>query len=55
MIELTFFSRARDRAEGREGRLRRGLLYDDDDEDDEDGVPARSKRRRAAEMAAMEV
>ena len=47
--------RRRDREEGRGegGRLRRGLLYDDEDED-EDG-PSRGKRRRAAEMAAMEV
>lgn len=43
----------RDREEGREGRLRRGLLYDDDDDDDE-GM-TKVKRRRAAEMAAMEV
>jgi len=44
--------RRRDREEGRgEGRLRRGLLYDDDD--DEDG-PVLGKRRRAADMAAME-
>ena len=42
----------RDREEGREGRLRRGLLYDDDDDDD--GM-TKVKRRRAAEMAAMEV
>jgi len=46
--------RRRDREEGRGegGRLRRGLLYDEDEED-EDG-PSRGKRRRAAEMAAME-
>lgn len=45
--------RARDRAEGRgEGRLRRGLLYEDEDEDE---GPQRGKRRRAAEMAAMAV
>jgi len=45
--------RRRDREEGRgEGRLRRGLLYDDEDDDDEG--PTRGKRRRAAEMAAME-
>ena len=42
----------RDREEGREGRLRRGLLYDDDDDDE--GM-TKVKRRRAAEMAAMEV
>ena len=44
----------RDREEGREGRLRRGLLYDDDDDDDDEGM-TKVKRRRAAEMAAMEV
>lgn len=43
--------RRRDREEGREGRLRRGLLYDDDEDDE---GPSRGKRRRAAEMAAME-
>jgi len=41
--------RKRDREEGRhEGRMRRGLLYDDDDEE------PRARRRRMAEMAAME-
>merc|ERR1739844_57759 len=43
--------RQRDRAEGRraDGRMRRGLLYDEDDEDDE---PARRRRRLAADRAA---
>jgi len=43
--------RKRDRDEGRraDGRMRRGLLYDEDDEDDE---PARRKRRLAADRAA---
>ena len=42
--------RKRDRAEGRnEGRMRRGLLYDD--EDDDEGP---RRKRRMAEMAAME-
>jgi len=43
--------RQRDRAEGRraDGRMRRGLLYDEDDEDDE---PARRRRRLAADHAA---
>jgi len=41
--------RKRDRDEGRhEGRMRRGLIYDDDDEE------PRARRRRMAEMAAME-
>jgi DNA replication licensing factor MCM2 len=41
----------RDREEGRgEGRLRRGLLYDDDDDD----VGMTNVKRRRAEMAAME-
>lgn len=43
--------RQRDRTEGRraDGRMRRGLLYDEDDEDDE---PARRRRRLAADRAA---
>jgi len=42
--------RKRDRAEGRhEGRMRRGLLYDDEDEDE-----GPRRKRRIAEMAAME-
>jgi DNA replication licensing factor MCM2 len=43
--------RQRDRAEGRraDGRMRRGLLYDEDDDDDE---PARRRRRLAADRAA---
>ena len=43
--------RKRDRDEGRraDGRMRRGLLYDEDDEDDE---PARRRRRLAADRAA---
>ena len=55
--EAEAMMRQRDRAEGRnEGRLRRGLLYDDSDEDDDAaGGPSRTKRRRQAEMAAMEV
>jgi len=41
--------RKRDREEGRgEGRMRRGLLYDDDEEE------PRARKRRMAEMAAME-
>jgi len=54
--EAEAMMRQRDRAEGRdEGRLRRGLLYDDSDEDDDAaGGPSRTKRRRQAEMAAME-
>merc|ERR1719391_1078823 len=41
--------RKRDREEGRgEGRMRRGLLYDDDEDE------PRARRRRIAEMAAME-
>ena len=41
--------RKRDREEGRgEGRMRRGLLYDDDEDE------PRARRRRMAEMAAME-
>ena len=35
--------RRNDRAAGREGRMRRGLLYDD--EDDEDAPRARKQRR----------
>lgn len=43
--------RKRDRVEGRhEGRMRRGLLYDDEDEEDE----GPRRKRRMAEMAAME-
>jgi len=43
--------RQRDRTEGRraDGRMRRGLLYDEDDDDDE---PARRRRRLAADRAA---
>merc|ERR1711936_1448194 len=41
--------RKRDREEGRgEGRMRRGLLYDDDEDE------PRARRRRLADMAAME-
>merc|ERR1719210_2536890 len=41
--------RKRDREEGRgEGRMRRGLLYDDDEDE------PRARRRRIAEVAAME-
>jgi len=41
--------RRRDREEGRgEGRMRRGLLYDDDEDE------PRARRRRLADMAAME-
>jgi hypothetical protein len=46
--------RRRDKGEGRRagGRgMRAGLLYDESD-DDEDGLPAATKRRRLAEMAA---
>merc|ERR1712018_499875 len=43
--------RKRDRDEGRraDGRMRRGLLYDEEDDDDE---PARRRRRLAADRAA---
>ena len=43
--------RKRDREEGRgEGRMRRGLLYDDEEDEDE----PRARRRRLADMAGME-
>merc|ERR1719167_1525652 len=43
--------RKSDREEGRgDGRMRRGLLYDDDDDEDE----PRARRRRMADLAAME-